>query len=324
MKKILIVGGAGYIGSQVNKLLSESGFETVVFDNLSKGHRESVKWGILEVGDLAKVDDIEKVFNKYDFEAVLNFAAYIEVGESVKEPEKYYFNNVITTLNLLSVMKKHQVVKIIFSSTAATFGMPEYTPIDEKHPQNPINPYGRTKLMIENIFKDYDSAYGLKYVVFRYFNACGADANGEIGEWHEPESHLIPILLEAAAGKREFFQLNGVDYPTEDGSCVRDYVHVEDLAQAHLLGLKHLLSGGGSEFYNLGSGMGYSNKQILEAVKKVTVKDFGVKYGPRREGDPAILLASSEKIKKELGWDPKYKLIEGIVATAWKWYQKKK
>ena len=324
MKKILIVGGAGYIGSQVNKLLSKNGFETVVFDNLAKGHLEAVKWGVLEVGDLANIDDIEKVFIKYDFEAILNFAAFIEVGESVKDPEKYYFNNVVTTLNLLSVMKKHQVEKIIFSSTAATFGMPEYTPIDEKHPQNPINPYGKTKLMIENIFKDFDTAYGLKYVVFRYFNACGADANGEIGEWHEPESHLIPILLEAADGKREFFQLNGVDYPTEDGSCVRDYVHVEDLAQAHLLGLKHLLSGGGSEFYNLGSGKGYSNKQILEAVKKVTGKNFEVKYGPRREGDPPTLLASSEKIKKELGWDPKYKSIEEIVTTAWKWYQKKK
>lgn len=321
---ILIVGGAGYIGSQVNKLLSQSGYETVVFDNLIKGHRESVKWGKLEIGDLSKIEDIENVFSKYQIDAVFNFAAYIEVGESVIDPEKYYLNNVVTTLNLLSVMRKHGVNKVIFSSTAATFGIPKYTPIDEIHPQDPINPYGRTKLIIENIFKDYEKAYELKYVVFRYFNACGADSAGEIGEWHEPESHLIPILLEAASGKRDFFQLNGTDYPTPDGTCIRDYVHVEDLAEAHLLGLKHLLEGGNSNFYNLGSGKGYSNKEVLEAVKEVTGYDFEVKYGPRRAGDPAILLASFEKIKKELGWIPKYTDVQEIVKTAWQWSQKSK
>lgn len=320
---ILIVGGAGYIGSQVNKLLSENGYETVVFDNLVKGHKESVKWGKLEIGDLKNVDQIEAVFNKYNIDVVFDFAAFIEVGESVIDPEKYYFNNVVTTLNLLSVMRKHQVNKIIFSSTAATFGMPEYTPIDEKHPQNPINPYGKTKLMIENIFKDFEVAYGLQYVVFRYFNACGADSEGEIGEWHDPESHLIPILLEVAKGKREYFSLNGDDYKTEDGSCIRDYVHVEDLAQAHLLGLKHLMSTGVSKFYNLGSGSGYSNKEVVAAVKEVTGKDFEVRVGPRREGDPAILMASSDKIKKELGWNPKYSDIVEIVRTAWEWEKNK-
>lgn len=316
---ILIVGGAGYIGSQVNKILSENGYETVVFDNLVKGHKELVKWGKLEVGDLKNIDEIEAVFNKYNIEAVFNFAAFIEVGESVIDPEKYYFNNVVTTLNLLSVMRKHNVNKIIFSSTAATFGMPQYTPIDELHPQSPINPYGKTKLMIENIFMDFETAYGLQYVVFRYFNACGADSSGQIGEWHEPESHVIPILLEVANGKREFFTLYGDDYETPDGTCIRDYVHVEDLALAHLLGLKHLLSTGICKFYNLGSGSGYSNKEVVESVKAVTGKDFEVRVGPRRAGDPAILTASSDKIKKELGWKPKYTNINDIVKTAWQW-----
>ena len=219
-------------------------------------------------------------------------------------------------------MRKHTVNKIVFSSTAATFGIPEYVPIDEKHPQNPINPYGKTKLMIENIFKDYEVAYGFKFVVFRYFNACGAAKDGSIGEWHTPESHLIPILLEVAAGKREFFQLNGTDYPTADGTCIRDYIHVEDLAEAHLLGLKHLLAGGESKFYNLGSGSGYSNKEVMEAAKKVTGVDFEVKYGPRREGDPPSLLASSELIKKELGWEAKHKDIVEIIETAWEWEKK--
>ena len=320
---ILIVGGAGYIGSHVNKLLNKNGYETVVFDNLEKGHREAVKWGTLEVGDLGNIEEIEAVFNKYPIEAVFDFASYIEVGESVKDPEKYYLNNVKNTLNLLSVMRKHNVNKIIFSSTAAVFGMPERVPISEDDAKQPINPYGKTKLMVENIFKDYDAAYGLRFVAFRYFNACGADKDGEIGEWHEPESHLIPILLEVAQGKREFFQLNGTDYATEDGTCIRDYVHVEDLAQAHLLGLKHLLDGGESKFYNLGSGKGYSNKQVMETAKEVTGVEFKVVYGPRREGDPDKLLASSEKIKQELGWEPKYTDLKEIIQTAWNWQQKK-
>ncbi len=321
---ILIVGGAGYIGSHVNKLLNKSGYETVVFDNLEKGHREAVKWGKLEVGDLDNIAEIDAVFSKYPIEAVFDFASYIEVGESVKDPEKYYLNNVKNTLNLLSVMRKHGVDKIIFSSTAAVFGMPEKVPISEDDLQKPINPYGKTKLMIENIFKDYDAAYGLKYVAFRYFNACGADKDGEIGEWHEPESHLIPILLEVAQGKREFFQLNGTDYATEDGTCIRDYVHVEDLASAHLLGLKHLLACGESKFYNLGSGKGYSNKEVMETAKAVTGVDFKVVYGPRRPGDPDKLLASSEKIKKELEWQPKYDSLHEIIKTAWEWQKKKK
>jgi len=319
---ILIVGGAGYIGSHVNKLLSKNGYQTVVFDNLVKGHKEAVKWGVLEIGDLANIEDIERVFNKYKIEAVFNFAAFIEMGESVVDPEKYYYNNLVNTLNLLSVMRKHDVKKILFSSTAGVFGIPERVPIEENDRREPINAYGQSKFMIENVFKDYDRAYDLKFVIFRYFNACGADREEEIGECHTPESHLIPILLEAASGNREFFQLNGIDYPTPDGTCIRDYVHVEDLAQAHLLGLNYLLNGGNSEFYNLGSGKGYSNKEIIEAVKVVSGKEFEVRVGPRRPGDSPILLASSEKIKKQLGWKPEYTDIKTIVKTAWKWYQK--
>ena len=320
---ILIVGGAGYIGSHVNKYLNGKGYETIVFDNLSKGHREAVKWGKFFEGDLGNIDDIRRVFKENKIEAVLNFAAFIEVGESVKEPEKYYWNNVVNTLNLLKVMREAGVNKIIFSSTAATFGDPQYTPIDEKHPQNPINPYGQTKLTIEKIFKDYDKAYGLRFVVFRYFNAAGADPETEIGEWHEPESHLIPLVFQAANGKREDIKIFGTDYPTPDGTCIRDYVHVNDLAQAHWLGLERLLNGGESDFYNLGNGKGFSVREVIEAVKKVTGKDFKVTETERREGDPPVLIAGSDKAKTELKWQPEYVDLEKIVETAWKWEEKK-
>ncbi len=320
---ILIVGGAGYIGSHVNKYLNQKGYKTIVFDNLSKGHREAVKWGKFVEGDLGNIDEIRNVFKKYKIEVVLNFAAFIEVGESVKDPEKYYFNNVANTLNLLKVMREFEVNKIIFSSTAATFGEPKYTPIDEKHPQDPINPYGQTKLTTEKIFKDYDKAYGLKFVVFRYFNAAGADPEGEIGEWHEPESHLIPLVFQAANGKRAEIKVFGNDYPTPDGTCVRDYVHVNDLAQAHWLGLEKLLKGGESGFYNLGNGKGFSVNEVIEAVKKVTQKEFTVTIDARREGDPPILIAASEKAKKELNWQPEYEDLEKIVQTAWNWEEKK-
>lgn len=321
---ILITGGAGYIGSQVNKLFTKNKFQTVVFDNLSKGHKELVKWGEFFEGDLANLDDIRNVFKKYKIEAVLHFAAFIEVGESVKDPEMYYFNNVVNTLNLLKVMKEFKVNKIIFSSTAATYGVPEYVPMDEKHPQVPISTYGKTKLMIENIFRDYEVAYGLKYVVFRYFNACGADKDSETGEWHTPESHLIPNILKVASGEKESFNLFGTDFPTPDGTCIRDYIHIEDIAEAHLLGVKHLLDGGVGKFFNLGSGKGYSNREVIEAVKKVIGKEIKVIEGPRREGDAPKLLASSEKIKNEWGWEPKYKDLEEIIKTAWEWEKKLK
>lgn len=320
---ILIVGGAGYIGSEINKELNNNGYETVVLDSLISGHRESVKWGEFVQGDLANLEDIRGVFEKYPIEAVFNFAAFIEVGESVKDPQKYYFNNLVNTLNLLKVMKEFNVNKIIFSSTAATFGEPKYTPIDEKHPQWPINPYGWTKLMIERVFSDYDTAYGLRYVALRYFNACGANEEADIGENHNPESHLIPLILDAAIGKRENIKIFGTDYPTPDGTCVRDYIHVVDLGSAHLLALKHLLDGGESRQYNLGNGKGFSVREVISAVKKITGKEFKVIEDNRRPGDPPILVATSEKIRNELGWTPKYTDIEEIVATSWKWHQKK-
>jgi len=319
---ILIVGGAGYIGSHINKYLSQKGYETVVLDNLSKGHREVLKWGKFVEGNLGKIEDVRRVFSENKIEAVLNFAAYIEVGESVKDPEKYYWNNVVNTLNLLKVMKESGVNKIIFSSTAATFGNPEYIPIDEAHPQSPINPYGMTKLMIENIFKDYEKAYGLRYIVLRYFNACGADPEGDIGEWHEPESHLIPLVFQAALGKREDIKIFGTDYETEDGTCIRDYVHVTDLAQAHWLGLNRLLNNGESGFYNLGNGDGFSVRQVIDSVRRVTGKEFAVTEVGRREGDPALLVAVSDKAKKELGWKPEFTDLDEIVKTAWNWQLK--
>lgn len=321
---ILICGGAGYIGSNINKLLSQKGYETIVFDNLVYGHRELVKWGRFIEGDLSDVQAIDRVFEENQIDAVFHFAAYAYVGESVHEPAKYYHNNVTCTLHLLEAMRKHGCNKIIFSSTCATYGVPERVPITEDMPQNPINPYGATKLMVERIFKDYAVAYGLKFAVLRYFNAAGADPDGEIGEWHQPETHLIPLVLDAAAGERESIQVFGNDYPTPDGTCIRDYIHVYDLATAHLLALEHLNRGGQSDFFNLGNAKGTSVLEVIGAVKTVTGKDFRVDYAPRRAGDPPVLVGSSEKAASVLGWKPKYDGIESIVSHAWNWYRKLK
>ena len=318
---ILIVGGAGYIGSHINKELNKQGYKTVIFDSLVKGHKEAVKWGDFFQGDLGNIEDIRGIFKKYPIEAVLHFAAFIEVGESVKDPQKYYQNNVKNTLNLFQVMLENNVKKIIFSSTAATFGNPQYVPIDEKHPQTPINPYGQAKLMIEKILADYDLAYGLKYVALRYFNACGADLDGEIGENHNPESHLIPLILDAALGKREDIKIFGTDYPTVDGTCIRDYVHVNDLAQAHILALKKLMDGGESDCFNLGNGSGFSVKQVIEVAKKVTGVDFKVTEAERRAGDPPELIADSKKAREILKWEPKYFDLETIISSAWNWHK---
>lgn len=263
---VLVCGGAGYIGSHVNKQLNKEGYETVVFDNLIYGHRDAVKWGHFVQGDLKNIDEIEAVFQKYSIEAVFHFAAYAYVGESVKEPEKYYYNNVANTLNLLHVMKKYGCNKIIFSSTCATYGEPERVPITEDMQQSPINPYGASKLMVETIFQDYSKAYDLKFVVLRYFNAAGADPEGEIGESHIPETHLIPLVLDAASGKRQDIKVFGTDYDTPDGSCIRDYIHVYDLATAHLLALHYLEEGKESNFFNLGNALGTS---VLEDRKSV-------------------------------------------------------
>ena len=318
---ILVCGGAGYIGSHINMLLAQNGFQTVVFDNLVYGHREAVKWGDFIQGDLNSSESLESVFRQYPIDAVFHFAAYAYVGESVREPEKYYQNNVSNTLNLLRVMRKYGCNHIIFSSTCATYGEPEKTPITEEQPQKPINPYGASKLMVERIFKDYSAAYGLKFVVFRYFNAAGADPDGEIGESHNPETHLIPLILDAASGKRPDIQVFRTDYPTPDGSCIRDYVHVADLADAHLRALRYLENGGESDFFNLGNASGTSVLEAIEAVRRVTGRDFKVTLAGRRPGDPAKLTGSAEKARRVLGWNPVYSDIDTIVRHAWNWHE---
>ena len=321
---ILVTGGAGYIGSHVNKLLNNNGFKTVVFDNLVYGHRSSVKWGTLLQGDLCNEAEIDRVFEQHQIDAVIHFAAYAYVGESVEDPAKYYKNNVCNTINLLEAMRRHGCNKIIFSSTCATYGVPDHVPITEDMPQSPINPYGKTKLMVENIFKDYAAAYGLKFVVLRYFNAAGADPQGEIGEWHVPETHLIPLVLDAAIGARQNIKVYGTDYPTRDGSCVRDYIHVSDLADAHLLALRYLRDGGESDFFNLGNALGTSVLEVIAAAKRQTGIDFSVEYGPRRPGDPPTLVGSSEKAERILGWHPKYQDIDTIIKHAWAWHRTSK
>lgn len=318
---ILVCGGAGYIGSHVNKQLSREGYETVVFDNLIYGHREAVKWGSFVEGDLASENEIEAVFSAHRIDAVFHFAAYAYVGESVTEPEKYYYNNVVNTLNLLKVMKRHGCNKLIFSSTCATYGEPEQVPITEDMPQNPINPYGMTKLTVERILKDYQKAYGMQFAVLRYFNAAGADPDGEIGESHDPETHIIPLVLDAASGKREDIKVFGTDYDTPDGSCVRDYIHVSDLADVHIRALHYLEEGNPGDFFNLGSTVGTSVLEVVESVKRVTGRAFQVTLSERRQGDPAKLVGSSDKARKVLGWEPKYGEIDVIVSHAWKWHE---
>lgn len=318
---ILIVGGAGYIGSHTNKALTEAGYETIVLDNLSYGHKEAVKWGTFCQCDLKDIDDLDKVFTEYDIDAVMHFSSFIEVGESVQNPEKYYTNNVVNTMNLLKVMLKHNVKKFIFSSTCATYGVPQKIPLVEDHPQNPINPYGWTKLMVERILKDYDTAYGLKSVILRYFNASGADKSGEIGEAHDPESHLIPLILDAAIGKRDNIKIFGSDYDTPDGTCIRDYIHVTDLADAHVLSLKYLEEKEESNEFNLGNGQGFSVKEVIDSVRKVTGREFEVVETERREGDPAVLIGSSKKAKELLGWNPQFVNIDDIVESAWNWHK---
>lgn len=320
---ILICGGAGYIGSHINKKLAEEGYQTIVFDNLVYGHREAVKWGTFVQGDLANEAEIESVFQEHKIEAVFHFAAYAYVGESVAQPEKYYYNNVANTLNLLKVMKRYGCNRIVFSSTCATYGEPESVPIMEEQQQLPINPYGATKLMVERILRDYSHAYGLQFAVLRYFNAAGADPEGEIGESHAPETHLIPLVLDAASGRRAGIKVFGTDYDTQDGSCIRDYIHVSDLADAHFLALRYLEREGESDFFNLGNERGTSVFEVIEAVKKVTGKDFTVIHDDRRPGDPAVLVGSSKKAMSILSWKPQYPDIEQIVGHAWNWHMNK-
>lgn len=320
---ILVVGGAGYIGSHTNKELNKRGYETVIYDNLVYGHAESVKWGVLEIGDIADAARLEEIFQKYPIEAVVHFAAYAYVGESVGNPAKYYQNNVCNTVQLLEMMRKYNVNYIVFSSTCATYGVPDSVPITEDMPQRPINPYGATKLMVERIMADYHHAYGLNYCCLRYFNAAGADPEGEIGESHTPETHLIPLVLDAASGLRDSVSMFGTDYPTEDGTCIRDYIHVTDLADAHIRALEYLKQGGESGCFNLGNGNGDSVARVIEAVKKVTGKDFVVKKEERRAGDPPALVGSAKKAQQILGWKPQYTDIETIITHAWNWHENK-
>lgn len=324
---ILVTGGAGYIGSHCVMALLENNNDVVIFDNLSTGHIETVqtlqKYGNVEFqqGDLTNFDDINSVFKNFNIEKVVHFAAFSQVGESVVNPQKYYINNVCGTINLLRAMLENNVKKIVFSSTAATYGEPVYIPIDEKHPQNPINPYGQSKLMIEKIMDDYNKAYGLKSVRLRYFNVAGADLKSRIGEWHDPETHLIPNILKSTFNNGKTFQMFGDDYDTKDGTCVRDYINVEDLAQAHLLALKYLDEGGETNFFNLGTNDGNTVKEVFAACEKVTQKDIPVEMKPRRAGDPASLVADNNKAKENLNWNPKHTLEESI-QSAYTWEEK--
>ncbi|WP_313892576.1 UDP-glucose 4-epimerase GalE [Psychrobacillus sp.] len=321
---IAIVGGAGYIGSHTVKYLVRQGKEVVVFDNLSTGHREFIteKVSFIE-GDLANKEDLDNLFNRYPtIDTVVHFAAFAYVGESVEQPAKYYHNNVINTIQLLDVMLKHNVKNIVFSSTCATYGDPMEWPITEQHPQNPINPYGRTKLMIEQIMEDYSKAYGLKFVALRYFNAAGADIECEIGEWHDPESHLIPLVLDIALGRKSSISVFGSDFETPDGTCIRDYIHVTDLADAHSKAIDYLLKCNENLKLNLGNGLGYSVLEIIQTVEKVTGKQVQAVMAERRPGDPAKLIGSAANAKAILDWEPQYNLQQ-IIETAWQWHVKK-
>ena len=317
---ILVTGGAGYIGSHTVRELRERGMDVVVYDNLSTGHIESIGDTPFVKGDLFDVELLRKTFREYGVDSLIHFAAYSLVGESMVNPAKYYHNNVAGTLALLDAMLAENVKYLVFSSSAATYGDCGDGLITENSPQNPTSVYGQTKLMMEQFMQDYDKAYGMKYVALRYFNAAGAHASGEIGEAHNPESHLIPLILQVSNGKREQINIFGDDYPTHDGTCIRDYIHITDLADAHIKALEYLKNGGKSTYYNLGNGNGFSVKEVIDTVEKVVGSPVKKQVVDRRPGDPASLVASSEKIQKELGWKPKYDTLDSIVASAWKWH----
>ncbi|KZX11524.1 UDP-glucose 4-epimerase GalE [Methanobrevibacter curvatus] len=317
---ILITGGAGYIGSHTVKYLLNNGHECLIFDNFVYGHKEAALTKFIQ-GDLNDKESLEKVFKEYKIDAVVHFAAYAYVGESVENPQKYYENNLVGTFNLLNIMIANNVKKIVFSSTCASYGNAEYLPIDEKHPLNPINPYGKTKLMVEKIMEDYHTAYGLKYIALKYFNASGASKDGSIGESHNPETHLIPLVLKAIKGDIESITVFGTDYDTPDGTCIRDYIHVDDLATAHKLALEKLDDFNG--VINLGTGTGVSVKEIIDSAIKVTGVEPKIIYGQKRKGDPAILVANNSLAKEVLGWNINNSDIDNIIETAWNWESNK-
>ena len=320
MKTILVAGGAGYIGSHMVALLVEKGYDVVVVDNLCTGHWQAVKGAKLRVGDVRDEGFLDRVFSEFPIDGVINFAAFSLVGESVGNPLKYYGNNVGGAVSMLTAMKNHGVKKIVFSSTAATYGEPEKQPIEETDRTDPTNPYGASKLAIEGLLKWSDQAYGIKYAALRYFNAAGSNTDVGIGEDHHPETHLIPIVLQAALGKRDHVGIYGNDYPTADGTCIRDYIHVRDLVSAHLLALEYLDRGGEIGPFNLGSGDGFSVKEIIETARKVTGKPIPAVVEPRRAGDPSVLIASNRKAREVLGWTPE-RGLEEIIADAWAWHR---
>ncbi|HBC43142.1 MAG TPA: UDP-glucose 4-epimerase GalE [Pseudanabaena sp.] len=322
---ILVTGGAGYIGSHAVKVLQQDGYQVLILDNLVYGHQDIAETlgAELIVGDTNDRPLLDQLFRDRQISAVMHFAAYAYVGESVTQPDKYYRNNVVGTLTLLEAMVAANIKAFVFSSTCATYGIPQQIPMTEEHPQVPINPYGATKLMVERILQDFDVAYGLKSVIFRYFNAAGADPDGAIGEDHNPETHLIPLVLLTALGKREAITIYGTDYPTADGTCIRDYIHVNDLADAHVLGLQYLLQGNKSEIFNLGNGNGFSVKEVIDTAQEISGKSIYVIFGDRRAGDPPTLVGSSEKARKILNWQPKYADIKIILQHAWQWHQKR-
>lgn len=320
---ILVTGGAGYIGSHACKALSANGFQPVVYDNLARGHRSLVKWGELVVGDLHDSAVLDDAFRRYRPEAVLHFAAFAYVGESVEDPQKYFHNNVVGSLNLLRVMQEHAVRNIVFSSTCATYGAPRSLPITESSEQIPTSPYGVSKLMVEQVLRAYSDAYGLRAMMLRYFNACGADPAGETGELHDPEPHLIPRVLDAATGHLETLEIFGTDYPTRDGTCIRDYIHVSDLADAHVAALRVLLAGGETRALNLGIGTGFTVREVIRAAERVTGRSLRLRESPRRAGDPPELVADSSRAASVLGWRPRFTDIAEMIQTAWNWHQRK-
>lgn len=323
---VLVTGGAGYIGSHAVRALQQAGYGVIVLDNLVYGHRDIVdqvlKVELIE-GDTNDRALLDHIFSTRAIAAVMHFAAYAYVGESVSEPNKYYRNNFVGTLTLLEAMLAAGINKFVFSSTCATYGVPQEIPIPEDHPQNPINPYGMTKLMVEHVLRDFDKAYAFKSVCFRYFNAAGADPAGDLGEDHNPETHLIPLVLQTALGRRESISVLGTDYPTPDGTCIRDYIHVSDLADAHVLGLQYLLNGGETTVFNLGNGNGFSVREVIETARQVTGRPINVVESPRRPGDPPMLVGSADRARQILGWQPKYADLQQILAHAWNWHQKR-
>lgn len=319
---ILIVGGAGYIGSHVTKELSRSGYSTLVYDNLVYGHKELVQYGEFLFGDTADSEILKLAFQKYPIRAVIHLAAFSWVGESMTDPQKYYINNVRNTLNILQAMLEHNVRFLVFSSSCAVYGNPTEAVLTESHGLNPISPYGKSKWMVENILGDYGRAYDLKYIALRYFNAAGADPDAEIGEWHVPETHLIPLILDTAIGRKPFLPIYGIDYDTPDGTCVRDYIHVTDIARAHVLAMESLFNGGISGAFNLSNEKGFSIQEVLLAAQTVTGKKIPIRHEGRRPGDPPLLIGSAEKAHQILQWSPEYTDLKHIVDTAWRWHQK--